>query len=73
MSDFFSLTAISSMSDRDLHEATARIYDDLLVLARMFADAERYSTAIRVQGFARLILDEATAVQDFKAAPRDDA
>lgn len=56
------------MSHDHLQIAAEQIHGDLIGIARMFAAAERYSTAIRVQGLARMILDEANPVDESKAA-----
>lgn len=51
------------MTDSDLQSAAARIHDELLDIARMFADAEHYKAALHAIGFARLIVEEASGVQ----------
>ncbi len=50
------------MFENDMHSAVARVRDDLLAIAQMFADAEHHKAAFQVQDFARLIVDEAEAV-----------
>ena len=46
----------------DLTELTMRIQEDLREIARMFAEAGHYHTAIQVQGFATLIAEESSAI-----------
>ncbi len=46
----------------DLNAVTMRIQDDLREIARMFAEAGRYHTALQVQGFATLIGEESSAI-----------
>lgn len=52
------------MTDDDLLTAAARIHDDLIRIARTFADAEQYKVAIQMQGFARVVVDEAEAAHN---------
>lgn len=52
--------------DDNLVRAATRTHDDLLAIAKMFAEAEHYMTALHVQGFARRILDEAVELTDRK-------
>ncbi|BBO35679.1 hypothetical protein [Lacipirellula parvula] len=51
------------MNDNDLLNTAARVHDELLGIARMFADAEHYKAAIQTQGFARLVIDAAEAIR----------
>jgi hypothetical protein len=51
-----------AMNDNNLLNTAARIHDELLDIARMFAEAEHYKAAIQMQGFARLVIDEAEAI-----------
>ena len=48
----------------DLAALTLRTQDDLQEIARMFAEAGRYHSAIQVQGFATLIAEESSAISD---------
>lgn len=50
------------MTHDDLLDAATRIHDELLDIARMFAEAEHYKAAIQMQGFASLVIDEAEAI-----------
>ncbi len=52
------------MTDDELLTAASRIHDELLRIARLFAGAEHHKVAIQMQGFARLVIDEAEAVHN---------
>ena len=60
------------MVDDDLLRATTRRYDDLLAIAKMFAEAEHYLTALHIQGFARRIVDEAAEVTSTNGGMKDE-
>ena len=51
------------MNDNDLMNTATRIHNELLDIARMFAEAEHYKAAIQMQGFARLVIDEAETIR----------
>jgi hypothetical protein len=55
----------------DLTTLTLRTQDDLQAIARMLAEAGRYHTALRIQGFATLIAEEAAVIGGPAVAPCD--
>ena len=52
----------------DLKATAAEIHDNLIDLARKFAAAERHLVALRVQGLAKMVVDEAAGVGEENAA-----
>ena len=46
----------------DRNVLALRVQDDLQTIARMLAEAGRYSTAIQIRGFATLISEEASVI-----------
>lgn len=59
------VTAVKwKMINDDLVSGATRTHDDLLAIAKMFAEAEHYMTAIHIRGFATRILHEAVALTD---------